>query len=516
MSDDALIELKDRAAALLFAVPGVTAVGLGGRERAGRPTGEIVLKVFVARKRPARELTPGELLPERFESLGVDVDEMSESIPVAGETGPAPPEPGSPATSEGDSDEADIRPGALKGGIALQFALSGVSKGTLGCFLVDPADPNKVYALTAFHVAKNERGFGPDAGSTKVGHPDSQDGPTKCCQHVIGRFAAGDVDPVRDAAVIRLDPGIQWLAEITGLGLVTGSDSVTVGSVAPLTYQVRKRGIRTGITGGTLLSTSTTVVEKHPVTQHSVSIGNVMVIRPNLNAGVRADGDLFFADQRDSGSALVNDRNKVVGLIFGRAASGPRFNAHAVSISAVLQRFATLEHLTLQVAAATQLGQVHTVPGTPPSPAAPGLASVASMMSVASEQTASTADAFGRVGDDLGASPAGRALRALWTEHGTELLELVNTRRRVTLAWHRDGGPALTQSLIRAATDPGARIPVTTAGRPPMERLARIHAVLRANASPGLRSALDDALTGLPDPAGLTYDQFLTALAAGD
>jgi hypothetical protein len=506
VSDDELIELKNRAVTLLLQIPGVTAVGLGGRERAGKPTGEIVLKVFVARKRPAAELTPGELLPERFEGLGVDVDEMSESVPVAGEVGPAPPEAGSPHTSEGDSDEENIRPGALKGGIALQFALAGVSKGTLGCFLIDPADPNKVYALTAYHVAKNERGFSPDAGSTKVGHPDSQDGPTKCCKHIIGKFAAGDVDPVRDAAVIQLDPGIQWLAEIIGIGIVTGSDSVTVGNVAPLTYQVRKRGIRTGITGGTLLATNTTVVEKHPVTQRSISINNVMVIRPNTNAGVRADDDLFFADQRDSGSALVNDRNKVVGLVFGRAASGPRFNAPAVSNSAVLQQFATVDHLTLKVAEATDLNQVHTVPGTPPSLAAP-----VNLASIAPGPTGP----FSQVGQDLGASPAGRALRALWTDHSTELLDLINTRRRVTLAWHRDGGPALTQSLIRVATDSGARIPVTTAGQPPMERLARIHAVLRANASPELRQALDDALIGLPDPAGRTYDQFLAALAAG-
>jgi len=34
-------------------LPGVTAVGLGGRERAGEPTGEIVLKVFVERGVPS-------------------------------------------------------------------------------------------------------------------------------------------------------------------------------------------------------------------------------------------------------------------------------------------------------------------------------------------------------------------------------------------------------------------------------------------------------------------------------
>ena len=78
MADEELIELKERAAAEFLRVPGVTAVGLGGRERDGRPTGEVVLKVFVERKRPAAELTPGQLLPPEFEGLGVDVVELPE------------------------------------------------------------------------------------------------------------------------------------------------------------------------------------------------------------------------------------------------------------------------------------------------------------------------------------------------------------------------------------------------------------------------------------------------------
>jgi hypothetical protein len=119
-----------------------------------------------------------------------------------------------------------------------------------------------------------------------------------------------------------------------------------------------------------------------------------------------------------------------------------------------------------------------------------------------------------RVGADLGTSTAGLALRTLWFEHATELVDLVTTRRRVTLAWHRDGGPALVQSLYRMAVDPVATMPATINGEPPMARITRIHAVLRANASPELRGALDLALASLPDPATRSYDQLLAALAA--
>ena len=51
-------------------------------------------------------------------------------------------------------------------------------------------------------------------------------------------------------------------------------------------------------------------------------------------------------------------------------------------------------------------------------------------------------------------------------------------------------------------------------GESPLTRLTRIHAVLRANASPELRQALDLALASLPDPATRSYDQLLAALAA--
>ena len=70
MPDDRLIQLKDRAAAQFLSVPGVTVVGLGGRERGGRPTGEVVLEVFVERERPvARPLTDPAQVPGRHEAL---------------------------------------------------------------------------------------------------------------------------------------------------------------------------------------------------------------------------------------------------------------------------------------------------------------------------------------------------------------------------------------------------------------------------------------------------------------
>jgi hypothetical protein len=513
VSDEQLIELKERAAAQFLRIPGVTAVGLGGRERDGRPTGEVVLKVFVERKRPAAELTPGQLLPPEFEGVGVDVVELPEpTLEVA-----APPQPGSPGTSVADLDSTEFRP--LKGGGCVQVALSGAGLGTLGCFLTDPADPAKVYALTNFHVVNVKGGAQPVAGTTRLGQPDNQDGPTKCCSHLIGTFAAGSENTVRDAAVIRLDGGTKWLAEITEIGIVTGTHTLTVAEVAPLTYQVRKRGMRTGLTGGIVeaLNTQSTI--------DGNTRNNVIVVKPNPNAGVKAGGTLFFSDHGDSGSAVVNASNEIVALHFAGSTAGLIHKGLELPIADILTQFRTVDALTLAVATATDKGQVKTVPGPAPVAPQPVLApgfAMALAVAVPARTTPRTmavaapgaTAVMSRVGADLGTSTAGLALRALWFDHSAELVDLVTTRRRVTLAWHRDGGPALVQCLYRMAADATATMPATINGEPPMARIMRIHAVLRANASPELRDALDLALAALPDPATHSYDQLLAALAA--
>jgi len=508
--DDRLLAVKDRAAALFLTIPGVTGVGLGGRERDGRPTGEIVLKAFVARKLSAAELGPAELLPAQFEGVGVDVVELPEPTLEGGpvvEVG-SPALPGSPGTSAGDLDDTEYRP--LKGGARVQVGLGGAGFGTLGCLMTDPADPAKVYALTNFHVVKPKAGPAPVAGTTRLGQPDNQDGPTKCCSHIIGTFAGGSADTIEDAAVIRLDGGLTWLAEVNELGVVTGTHTLTLAEVSPLTYQVRKRGARTGLTGGIVESINTTIKVD------GITRTNVTVVKPNPNPGVKAGGKLFFSDAGDSGSAILNTSNEVVALHFAGSQVGILHKGLELPIADILAQLHAVTNLTLAVATATDKGQVKVVPGAPPvaPPVAPRARPVPGPALALTAAAEAASPVMARVGTDLTASAAGLSLRALWLDHHAELLDLINTRRRVTLAWHRGGGPALLQSFLRMAADPARTMPATIAGEAPMERIARIHAVLRANASPGLRLALDRALAGLPDPATRTYDQFLAELAA--
>jgi hypothetical protein len=506
-SDEQLIGLKKRAAGELMRNPAVTGVGLGGRERGGRPTGEIVLKVFVERKRPLAELAPGEALPARFEGLGVDVGEL----PLAGARLATTPVlddaldvPGAPFRPDGAMDREKHR--TLLGGIRVQSALPGAGFGTIGCLLEHATDPGQTYALTNFHVlSKVADGTAtPVKDATRLGHPHATNSPLKCCSNMFGTFAGGGSDAVRDAALIRLDPGTKWLPEILGIGPVSGSRPASIQEVAAGTLRVRKRGAHTSLTGGVLN------VAHMTITVEGSTRDNVMVVTPNPNPLLGAGEDVFFSQGGDSGSVLVDDDAVVVALHYaGLKIPGNVHIGFELPIEDILASFVTNEGLPLTVATASANGDVRVVPGVRP------VGAPRELLPSPDGTLPPVEDVLARVGADLEHSAAGRGLIDLWLDHHEELLELVNERRRVTIAWHRGGGPVLMHALLHAAADPTVPLPFAIDGEPAARRVDRIHAAFHAAASPELRRALGRARAALPDPAGLTYPQLLTALAMG-
>lgn len=522
MNDEELYALKDRAVTAFLDRPGVTAVGIGARERGGVRTGELVLKVLVEVKRPLEELPAAERLPAEFEGMPVDVGVCGYGRSIGGtavETAVPPPQqpapqPGSPPTAQGTTDGTRQRP--LIAGSRIVTDLDGAGAGTLGCFLKHRTDPNKVYALTVYHavVVLDDKGVvqkTPVLNTTKVGQPSAVSSPTKCSDDMIGVFGGGNRDTLRDAAVVTLDPGQQWLAEIIGIGPVKGRHVLTPADAAQTPpYQLRKRGERTLLTGGTIEAlVATTRVD-------GIIRANTTLVKPNPSLDLQAGQELFFGAEGDSGSVVVNDNAEVVGLLFGRSTPPPPGQpdnkirlGFVTPIDVVLAQLDQADHVPAEVATATANGVVNTVPGAapvraiPPGELPPALAPALS----------ANGDLMTRVSRDLDRSAAGRLLITLWLDHHEELLDLVGNRRRVTIAWHRGGGPVLLQSLLRMAADPALPMPATINGVPPADRLDHIVEVVRAHASPRLRVALDRARAALPDPASLTYDQFLAALA---
>jgi hypothetical protein len=521
LDDARLFEIKERAADVFMAMPGVTGVGIGGRLRDGRPTGEVVLKVFVALKRPARELSPGELLPERFEGVAIDVSELGESELEAGPP-VAPRPPGSPQVPMSQRDFTRYRP--LVGGSRLQVDLTGASGGTLGCFLRHATDPNRVFALTNFHVvsvrAPNSTQVlrTPVRSGTRAGQPTNESSSTKCCSDQFGVFVAGAEDVSRDAALVQLDPGTQWMAEVVGIGRLTGTHDITLAEAVTQTYPVRKRGQRTRLTGGVVEAINTT----H--TRNGITRNNVTVVRPNPNPAVGPNDITYFSDKGDSGSVVVNDAREVVALHSAGAtvAATKVHKGLELPIASILGLFNTVDQTPVTVATATTDGQVQTVPGGSPQrvPAelAPGLVTPPPGVRVLAQEGAHPAtpspaqDVLAAVREQLGRSFGGQQVAALWLDHKPELLSLVNEHRRVAVVWQRNGGPALVQTLIRMTDQPELALPSTVNGEPLSSCLDRIHDAFAAQAGPDLRHALGSARAALPDLAGLTYSQIIVAL----
>ncbi|KJY37237.1 hypothetical protein VR45_09350 [Streptomyces sp. NRRL S-495] len=103
--------------------------------------------------------------------------------------------------------------------------------------------------------------------------------------------------------------------------------------------------------------------------------------------------------------------------------------------------------------------------------------------------------------DRLAASTTGRRASELCTAHLDEARQLVDTERRVTVAWHRMHGPLLVRRLLLSEFAHDEPVPRTLGGRPVADGLARLLDELAAAGSPELREAVTahrDFLLRLP------------------
>jgi hypothetical protein len=86
------------------------------------------------------------------------------------------------------------------------------------------------------------------------------------------------------------------------------------------------------------------------------------------------------------------------------------------------------------------------------------------------------------------ASPAGMLAASLVSTHFDEVLRLVNTRRRVTVAWHRMGGPDLLALVLATPAGEPVAIPAMIGDRSVAEGLALLLDALEREGSLPLRS----------------------------
>jgi hypothetical protein len=473
-------DLVKRAAARLGKLPGVHIVGIGGREKGGMPTGQLVLKVYTEKKRRPEELSPSELIPDEIEGLRTDVVETG-SFRLS--TAPGVPQvPEQEAYKQGDFDRK--RP--IKGGTQLGAKGGPAMPGTLGFMARVTGDPKRIMAVTCFHAIYPTGTF---ELNRKCGQPNPEESSTKCCDNKIGLCVAGHYDADLDGALVQVDGGQEWVAEIHQIGFIRGPHTISSDEAATLTYLVRKRGRTLRLTGGTVQS----LVGNGTITDPNMParpFQNGIVVRPNASDVTSTP---WFQQEGDSGAALVNADNEITGMLFARNAQGWGI---AEPIQAIIDKFRTDDSITLEVATATKLGQVQTVPKAAAEDAG-GL---------------EIPPALRRLQRDLDRTDDGRELINIWLQHSRELNHLVHHEPRVAATWRRADGPGLFRLVIDLVDEPDRQVPREIQGMPAEHVLDAFLREVERYASPELRHDLRrhrPLLTMLP---GQSYDDLLNQL----
>ncbi len=109
------------------------------------------------------------------------------------------------------------------------------------------------------------------------------------------------------------------------------------------------------------------------------------------------------------------------------------------------------------------------------------------------------------LGAQLRDSPTGLHLLAIISTHVDEVMRLINTNRRVAVAWHRMHGPALIWGMLRTLDDPQHPLfPAHTPNGPLRDGFVRMLALFRQYGSLRLRDDVDKSSGFAADAARQT------------
>lgn len=247
----------------LVAFEGVVGFGLGYRHRAGVREPERCVKVYVRRKRDPAELADHEVIPPLL---------------VAEDGATAPTDVVSFGTLEPQ----------LDAGSSLGPAGTPL-RGTVGCFARrrNTSDP---VALTAMHVTGRQTGFPPGAemrfASPCEGEPGSAG---------LGRLVRGRIDRV-DAAAVAIEPPQLASGNIVGLGTIRGWRPVSL--PGDFGTPVFLFGATSGLLSG--------VIVEPVIHLPSLKLESAMLVD-------------IATEKGDSGAALVDNQNLVLGLLVGKS-----------------------------------------------------------------------------------------------------------------------------------------------------------------------------------------------------
>ncbi len=471
--------LNAGAAAKLRLIRNVKDVGVGAKQTAGKVTGDSCIRVYVNAKIPLNLLPPDQQIPAQIDGVATDVNVNGTIRRYA-------------------ADLHRYRP--VKGGISVSNMIrfndqgtANILTGTFGCTATRRSG-GKPVLLTNWHVlgagvgAVNNMVFNPGVYPPGGPPPPHTIYPEKN-DDMIAKIVGFSHDTKTDAAIAQLDVssccrccGLEVDDEIVGLTDPDPEDDKNgnppflptnkILGMRPAVHlmTVYKRGIKTLTRRGVIVDASKTPDGPFPVALGAeYSYVNQIAIANDMTAR--------FSDEGDSGSAIIDQDNFIVGLLFGMEDSLFDVN-HRDQITYANQIQDVCDGLQIDI----NLSKSSSSSG--PRVALPPRLTFGSYLSEEGNEL------YARAREQLLADPAGAWLFALGEEHREELVTLVTTRRPVTVLWHRLGGPAFFAAGIRTLRAGGDTLPIPAGGITLLEGLIQMGDVLTMYGSPELRDAI--------------------------
>ena len=494
-------ELARHRAAMerLGRIPGVVRVGYGLKQTAGRIVlGEPAYRVYVQRKRPLDEIPSDERIPPEIDGIKTDV--------LYADT--KKPHTKTPSIAPGDT-------------ITRLIPNDFQSSGTLGLIVRRGSDR---FILTNAHVLD-------DGSNLFDGARDIYDPHMKTCAgihcnnpiaQIIDNSGVRGTRPESDGKTYYVDctlatvnAGVDGANNLPGVGALDqgvrdlASDAGAMGTV------VRKNGSTTGLTTGTLVELFETETDGSIVWQmrvaattgHSYSAHWQLdpAEDPNevknrftgtVSATIESSGGhnvlrvsgTVWTLPGDSGSPVVDAQRRVVGLHYGGVVTRVNITTDDGSDFADVPLGDGVEAYIVPVFHALNLDPATAVipPGSPSS----GATVEAPEMEVMRGSWAAAEHAMRELEAAAKNTPAGRRLLALLSAHYPAIAHLVHHRRRVTVVWHRNRGPAFAAAILQALRRPDAPMPTELSGVRLVDAARKFGSVLEMEGSPGLAAAV--------------------------
>jgi hypothetical protein len=549
----AFMAAYERARLELGEIPGVVGVGFGHKQVGGVFSDDVCVIVFVREKRAADDVPAAERIPKSYEGYRTDVRDPVAVVP-------------------GGCDN-DTEYSTIQGGIQIQ--VDPTSIGTLGCIVRRRGDTGRenVYLLSNKHVlwstthregsyayhpyspsgSRKSNSLGPVQREAKFDNvpstvPDASGNPVQRTFFIDCATARIDIDSTccgstctkdtTEYAESVIDLQVNGVNTITDIRSIASDVSIVIpsgpaGPAGPFVYKV---GRTTGRTRGIVRSVNATL---HTIGDPSVPgsppmVGSNVVeidFDPSSTPNhLNCHGNPFFGEHGDSGSLVVDDAGRAVGLLEG--VPDPSIPGSSSTVACHILPVLDFLGVCLPTTTGTSHGSTKATDGSGLSLSAmgdfePGDATIQfaratpafadtgpTLMSV----TDSERDHMLHLRERFRATSRVPELHEVFAQVRREVGYLVRNSRRVKVVWHRGEGPAFMAHTLNHLKGASPTIPTEVDGVTRQELLTRMGEALSVHGSIPLREAVErygDILLPILSTAG-TLDEAIERLATLD